>query len=99
MYYDSLVPEITLPKRRIQMTERQLNPIKQMAIDLAHQMDDERKCREEFVPQYKQEEIRECGKYLRDQIWKKGYDINQLLFLAEQYKTLKMSEYMEWVRS
>lgn len=79
------------------MEERKKNPIKQFAMHMAHQMDYERRMHEEFFPPYKIEEIRESGKYLRDEMWKKGYDVHTVLALAEEYKTLSIADYREWV--
>ena len=77
--------------------ERVKNPVKQMAIHLAHQMDDERSMFDENLPPWKEEEIRECGRQLRTEIFQKGYDINELLFLAEEYKTLSWDDYYDWL--
>lgn len=77
--------------------ERKKNPVKELAMHLAHQMDDEKRIREEFLPPWKEEEIRENGKYLRDVMWKKGYDVHSILAYAEEYKTLSFSDYREWV--
>ena len=79
------------------MTERQKNPIKQIAMHLAHQMDDEKRMWDENLPPWKEEEIRTYGKYLRDEIFHKGYDVQTVLYYAEQYKTLSWSEYKEWL--
>ena len=77
---------------------RKENPLKRFAIQLAHQMDDEKKIREEFLPPWKEEEIRECGRYLRDEIFKKGYasQIGTIIHYAEEYKTLSIADYREW---
>ena len=80
------------------MTLKEKNPIKFYACMLAHQMDDEKRIDWEALPPWKVEEIRECGTQLRDEIWRKGLEINSLMFLAEEYKTLKMSEYAEWIK-
>ena len=68
-----------------------------MAKLLAHQMDDENEMREGFFPPWKEEEIRESGKQLRNEIFQKRYDINELLLLAEEYKTLSWDKYREWI--
>jgi hypothetical protein len=79
--------------------EKTENPIKRIAVALAHQMDDEKRLREEFLPPWKEEEIRICGRELRDEIWKKGFNIETVLYLSEQYKTLGFAEYKEWMYS
>jgi hypothetical protein len=77
--------------------ERKKNPIKELACHLAHQMDDEKRIHDEFLPPWKEEEIRQNGKFLRDEIWRKGYNIMKVLHYAEQYKTLSWAEYREWL--
>lgn len=75
------------------------NPMKFYAMMLAHQMDDEKKIHEEYVTPFKIEEIRACGKQLRDEIWRKGLEVTTLLHYAEEYKKLTMAEYAEWVKA
>ena len=72
------------------------NPIKRIACHLAHQMDDERRMYFISMPPWKMDEIKACGKELRDEIWRKGYDIQTVLHYAEEYKKLSMKDYMEW---
>ena len=81
---------------QIMEQERQKNPIKRLAMHLAHQMDDEKRIYDEDLHPWKEQEIRQAGKELRDEIYKSGYDINMLLHYAEQYKTLSWAEYHEW---
>jgi hypothetical protein len=78
---------------------RKENPLKRYAMHLAHQMDDEKRIREDFLPPWKEEEIRECGRYLRDEIFKKGYasQITTILHYAEEYKTLSFTDYKDWL--
>lgn len=78
------------------MEERKENPIKRIAINLAHQMDDEKKLNHEFMSGWREDEIKLYGKQIRDEIWARGYDIMTVLHYAEEYKKLSMKEYMEW---
>ena len=50
------------------MEERKKNPVKQIAMYLAHQMDDEQSIREGSVSSERAKEIRACGNQLRDEI-------------------------------
>lgn len=79
--------------------KREKNILKEYAIQLAHQMDDEKRIHEEFLPPWKEEEIRAYGKYLRDDIFKKGLasQITTILHYAEEYKTLSWADYKDWV--
>ncbi len=74
--------------------ERKENPMKRIAINLAHQMDTERNIHK--YNDWDKEGIRQYGKEIRDEIWKKGYDVTTILHYAEEYKTLSMKDYMEW---
>jgi len=60
-------------------------------------MEDQRRAFEENLNEWQREEIREYHKHLSDEIIKHGYDIGTMLDLAEQYKTLKWNQYIEWV--
>lgn len=80
------------------MALKEENPMKFYAMMLAHQMDDEKRIREDFLPPWKEEEIRECGKQLRDEIWRKGLEIGSLMYYAQEYKTLSFAEYAQWVK-
>lgn len=75
------------------------NPWKQYAVRLAHQMGDELRIQTEFLSPRQEEEIREHGKWLRDEIVKVGLasDIELILYYAEQYKELKFGEYQKWI--
>ena len=73
------------------------NPKKRLAIELAHQMDYERKMRIEPLREWEKEEVREVGNKLRMDIVKSGYSVEDILFLAEQYKTLSLADYMRWI--
>lgn len=75
----------------------QKNPIKQLAVHLAHQMDEEKDIFEEFKTDWQIEEIRENGKRLRNEIFQKGYSIDLILAYIEEYKTLSFIEYREWL--
>lgn len=77
--------------------EKMKNPIKQLAVHLAHQMDDEKDIFEEFKTDWQIEEIRESGRQLRSEIFKKGYSIDLILAYIEEYKTLSLFEYREWI--
>jgi hypothetical protein len=83
---------------RVESKEREKNPLKEYAIHLAHQMDDEKRMRHEFMPEWKMDEIKICGRELRDEIFKKGYagQIETILHYAEEYKTLSWDKYTEW---
>jgi hypothetical protein len=77
--------------------ERQKNPMKQLAMHLAHSMEDQKRIGVEFLPEWKREEIREYHKYISDEIFKNGYNIHTMLDLAEEYKTLSWKEYKDWM--
>jgi hypothetical protein len=81
------------------MDLKEKNPMKFYAMMLAHQMADEKRIYDEFLPPYKVEEIRECGKELRDEIWRKGLEIGSLMYYAEEYKTLSFAKYKEWIEA
>jgi hypothetical protein len=81
------------------MEERKKNPMKELAMQLAHSMDDQKRIWNDNLPEWKREEIRETHTYICNEICKKGYNVEMMLRLAEQYKTLKMTEYVEWVNS
>jgi hypothetical protein len=75
--------------------ERKRNPIKAAAIDLVHMMD-YMKNPERLRP-YERELFREeYNLFIRD-LMKKGYDMSTLLALGEEYKTLNLMDYREWV--
>jgi hypothetical protein len=78
---------------------REKNPLKLFAFYLAHQMDDEKRMRHEFMPEWQMDEIKEAGKQLRDDIFKEGYagQIHTILHYAEEYKTLSWDKYQEWM--
>lgn len=78
------------------MEERKKNPMKQLAMYLAHQMDDEKRIYDENLHPRKEEEIREAGKELRDEIYKSGYNIGTLLHYADEYKNLNWADYHDW---
>jgi hypothetical protein len=80
------------------MALKEKNPMKFYAMMLAHQMDDEKRINWEALPPWKIEEIRECGTQLRDEIWRKGLEIGSLVAYAEEYKTLTMPQYAEWIK-
>jgi hypothetical protein len=77
--------------------ERQKNPMKQLAMQLAHSMDDQIRIRNEDVAPWVREEIRETHYWISNEIIKRGYNISTMLALAEEYKTLKWGEYSEWM--
>lgn len=81
----------------MQEQKRQKNPMKELAVHLAHSMDDQRRMREEFLQPWKEEEIRQYGKQVSDEIVRKGYDVSTMLYYAEKYKTLTFLEYREWI--
>lgn len=98
MFVGGICPLHIKQRERGPMTEIKLkNPLKRMAVHLAHQMDDEREMREGFLPPWKEEEIRANGKYLREEIWRMGYDVSALLYYAEEYKTLSWDKYQDWL--
>lgn len=75
------------------------NPLKYFATMFAHQLDDEKRINWEAMPPYKVEEIRECGKQMRDEMWRKGYNVHAVMAYAEEYKTLSMADYREWIKA
>jgi hypothetical protein len=77
------------------MTERKENPMKKAAISLVHMMDYQKKSHE--MNDFEREIFREeYNEFVMKEIVKKGYDIQMLLMLGEEYKTLSMKDYMEW---
>lgn len=76
--------------------EKVENPMKRLAINLAHAMSDERRMNWESMPEWKMNEIKAYGKEIRDEIWRNGYDITTILHYAEEYKKLSMKDYLEW---
>jgi hypothetical protein len=76
---------------------KKANPIKMMAIHLAHQMDRENEMYETPKLDWEIEEIKENGRELRNDIVRKGYDIGTLLYFVGQYKTINFKEYQEWL--
>lgn len=72
------------------------NPLKRIAINLHHQMEDEKKMHYISMPQWKMDEIKSYGKEIRDEIWAKGFDIFTILEYVDEYKKLSMKEYVEW---
>lgn len=81
------------------MEERKKNPMKQLAMQLAHAIDDQKRIMEEDLQEHQIQEIRAYHTYVIDEIWKAGYDIQTMLFLADEYKTLSWDNYIEWVFS
>lgn len=79
------------------MEEREKNPMKELAIHLAHSMDDQKRLWDEPLREHEIEEIRACHSQITNEIWKKGYDIGTMLHLAEEYKTLTWELYRDWV--
>ena len=77
--------------------ERPKNPVKQLAVHFAHQMDSENRMYEENLAPWQVEEIKASGSELRNELWKKGYDVDLVLHYAEEYKTLSMLEYRNWI--
>lgn len=78
------------------MEERKPRLVKRLAMQLAHQMDDEKRILDENLHPAKEEEIRMYGKILRDEIYKSGCDIGSVLAYAEEYKKLTWAEYRGW---
>lgn len=74
--------------------EKVENPMKKVARQLAHIMDDQKKIHE--MNEWDREGVREALKEIQDEILKKGYDIHTVMFLAEEYKTLSIKDYYEW---
>lgn len=79
------------------MEERKKNPMKQLAMQLAHAIDDQKRIMEEDLREHQIQEIRAYHSQVIDEIWKKGYDIQTMLSLADEYKTLSWDDYIEWV--
>lgn len=76
---------------------REKNPIKEVAMQLAHQMEREAEIKEGFLSPRLEEEIIEYGNRLRNDIIKKGFNIDMLLHYAEEYKSLTWDNYFEWL--
>lgn len=72
---------------------------KELAIELTFVLDEEQRIYEEDLQEHEEDQIREWGKHVRELIYKSGFDIQEIMFLSEQYKTLKVSEYFKWVSS
>ena len=70
--------------------------MKRIAMNLAHQMNDEKKIHYISMPQWKMDEIKAYGKEIRDEIWANGYDIFTILHYVDEYKKLSMKDYLEW---
>lgn len=80
------------------MTEtKQKNPKKELAVTLAHMLLDQERLYNEDLPPWREEEIREYCSEVRNMIWKSGYNFDELMFLAEEYKTLSFINYREWI--
>lgn len=77
------------------MEERIKNPQKQIAMQLAHIMDDQKRMYK--MNDWDKEGVREAHKQITNEILKKGYNISTILYYAEEYKTLSMKDYLEWV--
>ena len=77
------------------MEERKKNPIKQIAMHMAHLMDDQKRIHE--MTEWDREGVREALNELNNEILKKGYSISSIMFYAEEYKTLSVKDYYEWV--
>lgn len=77
------------------MKEQKKNSMKQMAVELAHIMDDSQ--RYEEMTDCQQEEHRATQREINSQILENGYNINTLLYLAQEYKTLSIEEYFQWI--
>jgi hypothetical protein len=73
--------------------KKEKNPVKQLAVQLSRQMDSER----EMLSPYEREELKEYGNQLRDEIFKKKYDITQVMYYVEEYKSLSIEEYFKWI--
>lgn len=78
--------------------ERKRNPIKECAMNLAHQITREKELNEFSHPNPRHAEIvREEGRYIRNEIIKNGYNIAIILGYMEEYKKLGFEEYFEWI--
>lgn len=76
---------------------RQKNPMKELAIHLAHAMDDQQRIYDEDLREHEIIEIRQYLSQINSEIIKKGFDVQTMLYLADQYKTLSWADYREWV--
>lgn len=76
------------------MEQRKENPIKKIAMHMAHLMDDQKRIYE--MTEWEREGVREALTELNNEILKKGYDIMTIMHYAEEYKTLSMKDYFEW---
>jgi hypothetical protein len=80
------------------LEERKRNPIKECAMNLAHQINREKELDEYIHPNPRHAEIvREEGRYIRNEILKNGYGIIMILRYMEEYKSLGFKEYFEWI--
>jgi hypothetical protein len=77
------------------MEERKKNPKKQLAMHLAHIMDEQKRIHE--MTEWDREGVREAHREITNEILKNGYDISTILYYAEEYKTLSIKDYYEWV--
>jgi hypothetical protein len=73
------------------------NPEKKMAMDLVAMMDYSQKLKDDFAPDYKREMFKAEFDEFRMEIVRKGYNINRLLYLGEEYKTLSFEDYYRWI--
>lgn len=79
------------------MEERKKNPMKELAILLAHAMDDQKRVLDENLREHQVEEIRQFLTQVYNEIHKKGYDVQTMIDYSNQYKALTWAEWKEWV--
>lgn len=80
------------------MTKAVHNPMKYMAMHLAHAKSDQERLNEISLPEGQQSKIRAHLTDVIDEICKRNYDIQTILQLAEEYKKLSLEEWLEWVK-
>ena len=74
--------------------ERKPNPMKQLAMQLAHSMDDQERSHE--MTDWDRKGVRECHNQICNEILKQGFNIDTIMRYAKEYKTLSMKDYIEW---
>jgi hypothetical protein len=79
------------------LEERKKNPMKELAILLAHAMDIQERALDQDLREHEIQENRAYLTLVNNEIHKKGYDVQMMLHLAEQYKALTWAEWKEWV--
>jgi hypothetical protein len=74
------------------------NPLKDMAMHLAHAKSDQKRLNEVTLPEGQVAAIRAHLTDVIDEICKRDYDIQTILRLAEEYEKLSLEEWLEWIK-